>query len=196
MAEMKGESDMSSVSTLMTTEEMLALPENGMERDLIRGELREKPVTVRNRFHSTAESKIVGFLTLWELQKTQSLGRICSGEAGCILQRNPDTTVGIDVAYFSAETVARQTDATTLFDGAPLLAVEILSPTDQMEEIEEKIDEYLAVGVPLVWIVNLKRRTVTVYRPDAKPQLFNDTQELSGDPHLLGLRVPVAMIFE
>lgn len=37
---------------LMTTEEMLALPENGVERWLIRGQLREKPMALRNRWHS------------------------------------------------------------------------------------------------------------------------------------------------
>lgn len=36
----------------MTTADMLALPENGVERWLIDGKLREKPMTVRNRFHS------------------------------------------------------------------------------------------------------------------------------------------------
>ena len=38
----------------VTTEQLLAMPDDGMERWLIRGELREKPMTVRNRFHSRA----------------------------------------------------------------------------------------------------------------------------------------------
>jgi Uma2 family endonuclease len=38
-------------------------------------------------------------------------------------------------------------------------------------------------------------RTVTIYRPDARPQLFNEDQELNGDPHLPGFRVPVARLF-
>ena len=43
---------MATVATLMTTEELLALPEDDVERWLIDGELRERPMTVRNRFHS------------------------------------------------------------------------------------------------------------------------------------------------
>jgi Uma2 family endonuclease len=39
-------------------------------------------------------------------------------------------------------------------------------------------------------------RTITVYRADAKPQLFNDSQELSAEPHLPGFRVPVAEVFQ
>ena len=49
---------MATVVTPMTTEEMLALPDNGMERWLIDGELRERPMTVRNRFHRAAVSAV------------------------------------------------------------------------------------------------------------------------------------------
>ena len=46
---------MSQVATIsrMTIEEMLALPDNGYDRELIRGELREEPMTRRNRGFTT-----------------------------------------------------------------------------------------------------------------------------------------------
>ena len=53
----------------------------------------------------------------------------------------------------------------------------------------------LAAGVALVWVINPRYRTVTVYRPDAEPEMFNIHQELSGDPHMPGFRVRVADIF-
>ncbi|HEY8504313.1 MAG TPA: Uma2 family endonuclease, partial [Gemmataceae bacterium] len=49
---------------------------------------------------------------------------------------------------------------------APDLAVEVVSPNDLYYEIEQKIEDYLSVGVPLVWVVNPEVRTVHVYRPD------------------------------
>ena len=49
----------------MTTEEMLALPQNGVERWLIRGELREVPMTVRNRRHSRLMARIAYLLESW-----------------------------------------------------------------------------------------------------------------------------------
>jgi Uma2 family endonuclease len=193
---MNGASAMSQATSLMTTEELLALPENGVDRELIRGELREHPMTRRNRHHSRAEARIAGLLTIWHLQQPQPRGDVLSGEAGCILRRNPDTTVGIDVCYVSAETARRHSGDTELIDGPPILAVEVLSPKDVLEEVEEKVSEYLAAGVKLVWLVNPYRRTVTVFRPDAEPQLFNVTQEVSGDPHLPGFKAAVAAIFE
>src|SRR5689334_17467074 len=88
--------------SLMTTEEMLALPENGMDRELINGELREYPMTKRNQWHSSTEANIAYYLKGWRDQNPDRGGRVVSGEAGFRLRRNPDTTVGIDVAYVSA----------------------------------------------------------------------------------------------
>src|SRR5690349_20342695 len=87
----------------LTTEDLLALPENGTDRELIRGELREKPVTRRNRRHSRTMVRIGYLLERWLQRQPEPRGEVVCGEAGFRLLRNPDTTVGIDVAYVSAE---------------------------------------------------------------------------------------------
>jgi Uma2 family endonuclease len=98
--------------------------------------------------------------------------------------------------YVSANVVVHQTQESTLIDGVPTLAVEILSPNDTIEEIREKIAVYQSAGVALIWILNPYYRTVTVYRSGAEPDAFNALEELSGEPHLPGFRVPVARLFE
>jgi Uma2 family endonuclease len=180
---------------LMTAEQLLALPNDKMERWLIRGELREQPMTVRNFVHSGIMACVTYALEAWRRQQAEPRGKVLCGEAGCRLQRDPETVVGIDVVYVSAEVAARRPDDTSLIDGVPVLVVEILSPNDTLENTEEKIDSYLEAGVPLVWIINPYRRTVTVHQPGEKPVLFNSSQELSGEPHLPGFRVPVADLF-
>ena len=187
---------------LMTTEELLALPDDGVERWLIRGQLREKkpqpgekPMTIRNRTHSRIMVRVSRFLDVWLDQQPEPRGQVLCGEAGVKLRRDPDTTVGIDVVYVSAEVAARPSEDTTLIDGVPVLAVEILSPNATVEEINEKTDDYLAAGVPLVWVIDPHHRTVEIFRPGAEPELVNVRQELSGEPHLPGFRVPVAQLF-
>lgn len=190
---------------LMTTEQLLALPDDGVERWLIRGQLREKPamvgqlrgkkMTVRNRWHSRTMIRVGYVLESWLLGQPEPRGSVLGGEAGVRLRRDPDSTVGIDVVYVSAEVAARNPNDTTLIDGAPVLAVEILSPNDTVEEIHEKIDEYLTAGVPLIWIIDPRRRTVTIYRPGQEPEFVNARQELSGEPELPGFRVRVADLF-
>lgn len=191
---------MATVAIPMTTEELLAMPDDGIERWLIDGELREfsreHPMTVRNRFHSRAMICVGTELELWGRQQQTPRGQVLGGEVGVRLRRDPDTTVGVDVVYVSAEVVVRQTDETTLIDGVPTLAVEILSPKNTVEEITDKITVYKSAGVPLVWVLNPYDRTVTVYRPGAEPEPLNALAELSGEPHLPGFRVPVARLFE
>ncbi len=179
----------------MTTESMLALPNNGVERWLVRGEVREKPMTVRNRLHSMVLMSLGTCLKIWRDSQPEPRGAVLGGEAGVRLTRDPDTTVGIDIIVVSAETLARQTDATTLIDGVPLLAVEILSPNDTIDEINEKIDVYLAVGVPLVWIIDPYRRTAAVYRPGHPARLVTEGQQLSGESVLPGFSVALADLF-
>jgi Uma2 family endonuclease len=186
----------STVAELMTTEDLLALPPNGMDRWLIRGELREKPMTVRNRFHSRIMTRVAKFLDNWLDQQPAPRGSVLCGEAGCKLRTNPDTTVGIDVVYISAEVLARQTDETSLIEGVPILVVEILSPNDTEQETNDKVGEYLAAGVALVWVIDPHDRTVLAYEPGAGPKFFGHGQDLVAEPHLPDFRVPLARLFE
>lgn len=153
-------------------------------------------MTVRNRFHSRVMIRVGKFLDNWLDEQPSPHGQVLGGEAGVRLRHDPDTTVGIEVVYVSAEVVVAQTGDTTLFDGVPTLAVEILSPKDTIEEIHEKLALYRQAGVALVWLLDPYSQTVVVHRPDAEPALFNVHQELSGEPHLPGFRVPVARLFE
>lgn len=188
---------------LMTTEELLALPDDGVERYLIRGELREihpdrkgrDDVTIRNRHHCRVTTEMVYVLRRWLDPLPHPRGRVYTGEVGVRLRGDPETTVGIDVVYVSADTEARQTRDTTLVDGVPVLAVEIMSPSTTFQLIEEKVEAYLDCGVPLVWVVNPSFRTVTVHRPGAEPLALDARDTLSGDPELPGFSCPVADLF-
>lgn len=182
--------------SFMTTDELLALPEDGVRRDLIRGELWEEPMTYRNPTHSRREARITSVLERWLENQAEPRGAVLSGEAGFRILRNPDTTVGIDVAYISADLAAQTPEDARIVDGPPVLAVEILSPSDTQQKITNRIRDYLAANVGLIWIVEPVFRTITVYRPDAHPQLFHVEQELSGEPHLPGFSVALKEIFE
>lgn len=188
---------MSTVLQLMTAEEFLALPtDDGIDRELIRGQLRERPMTYRNRWHGRVEARTAALLIIWLDNNPPAKGVVYSGEIGTILRHDPDTIVGIDVALFPPAVVERQTEVTTLIDGIPLLAVEILSPSDRNDEVREKVQDYLAAGVRLVWVIDPYFQTVQVHRPDAKPESFNTDQVLTGGPDLPGLQIPVARLFE
>ncbi len=189
----------------MSVEEFLALPEDGVHRELIKGTVREERdilplddrgllVTVGNRFHSRIEARFCYFLVDWLEKQPAPRGDVVCGEAGFRLRGTEDSLVGVDVALASAELVAATKPTQKIFDGPPLLAVEILSPNDTHEDIVEMVSAYLEVGT-VVWVVDPDFETVTVHQPDRDSETFRPRQELSGDPYLPGFRVSVARLF-
>jgi Uma2 family endonuclease len=179
----------------MTTDQLLALPDDGRERWLIHGELREGEMTRRNRGHSKIEATIAYVLKAWSRTQPEPRGEVLVGEAGVRLRRDPDTTVGVDVAYISAATADANPDEERIVDGVPILMVEILSPTDKHEDVREKVSSYLACGVGLVWVVDPSFRTITIYRGDAEPVMYNVTHTLDAGQFLPGFVVAVKDIF-
>jgi Uma2 family endonuclease len=179
----------------MTVEEFLALPDDGVHRELIRGVVRENEMTYRNRFHASTETKIAQFLANWSDERPEPRGEVVDGEAGFRLRGTKESLVGIDVAYVSPELLAATGPKQAIFDGPPVLAVEILSPSDQNDDVLEKIETYLDAGVAVVWEVEPRLRTVRVHRPGQDPVMFNASQELTAEPELPGFRVPVARLF-
>lgn len=181
---------------LISADDLLALPDNdNVDRELIAGELREKPMTRRNRRHTRTSTRLAQLLQNWLDTQPPPRGEVLTGDAAFRLARNPDSLVGIDLAYISAEQAAHIPDAVSFIDGAPILAIEILSPSDKHEEVVEKIELYLSTGVALVWVVDPDLRTVAVHRPETAPILFNVLQDLTAEPHLPGFRVPVSELF-
>jgi Uma2 family endonuclease len=183
----------------MTVEEFLALPDDGVERWLIRGELRENresDMNRRNPDHSRAMTNVAGLLREWARQQKGTRGTVYTGDAAFKLRPDSPTLVGIDVAYVSADLRAKTPKGKKVIEGVPILAAEILSPSDVHSDMTEKVQEYLDVGVAVVWIIDPDFETVAAYTRDNEPKLFNRGQELTAEPHLQGFNVRVSELFE
>jgi Uma2 family endonuclease len=187
--------EITTIPKTMTAEDLISLPDDGVEREIYHGVVRERPMTLRNHMHSAVEANIVYLLITWLKANPNIGGRVHSGEAGFRLKRNPDTFVGIDVAYVSRGHLATHDRSKSFYEGAPVLAVEILSPSDTHEDVVRKVKAYLAVGTVL-WLVDPDLQTVTVYRPEEKQAILDLDEELSGEPYLPGFRVMLAAFFE
>jgi Uma2 family endonuclease len=186
-----------------TVTDLLAMPDDGVERWVIRGHLRMKPGHadargfVRSRTEALILANVGSALVTWSRQQPDPRGAVYAGRAGVIFARNPDTVIGVDVAFAPAAVVAVQDDdTTTLLDGVPTLVVEILSPNDTVEQFHGKVREYLRAGVPVVWVIDPEDRTVKVYRPGFEPDSFNVTHRMPEHPALPGFAPGVAELFE
>ncbi|MBI4568483.1 MAG: Uma2 family endonuclease [Planctomycetes bacterium] len=75
---------------------------------------------------------------------------------------------------------------------APDLVVEVTSPRDIYERVEQKAEEYLAAGVRLVWVVRPMLRSVRVCRADGSTVVLKESDRLDGGDVLPGFSVRVA----
>jgi Uma2 family endonuclease len=78
---------------------------------------------------------------------------------------------------------------------APDLAVEVLSPSNTPEEMARKLREYFAAGVRLVWLVDQRARTVTVYTSPDHSEVLRGSDTLTGDPVLPGFAISLKSLF-
>lgn len=122
-------------------------------------------------------------------------GYVVSTEAGFVLARDPDTVRAPDVAFVTAERTAAQERPEGFFEGAPDLAVEVVSPTDAGEAIEAKVLDYLDAGTRQVWVVYPRRRTVRVVESRQVSRILGADDTLDGGDLLPGFAVRVGELF-
>jgi Uma2 family endonuclease len=181
---------MTTGTRLITAEELWAMPNKGL-LELVRGEVRT--VAPAGFEHGAVIMNVA--LPLGAYVKAQRLGVVLGAETGFVLKRNPDIVRGADVAFVSATRIPAGRLPVKFWEGPPDLAVEVISPSDVVREIEERVADYLDAGTRLVWVVNTKRKTVTVSRPGIEPLVLRDGDAIEGSDVVPGFRLDVADVF-
>ncbi len=176
---------------LLTGDELLRLPHlNPCE--LVNGRIVR--MTPTNADHGRIEVNVA--VALKAFVRTQNLGSVMAGEVGIFTRRNPDTVRAADVLFLSHEREALRTRRQGFLDVAPDLIVEVLSPEDRPGEMQQKLSEYVAIGVRLVWVADPATRTVRAYRGLDDVRSLNVGDVLTGEEILPGFTMPVAAVFE
>ena len=183
------------IEETMSVNEFIPLLDDSIDRELIRGRLREWPRRFHTPAHGVTLTNFCSLLKKWEESQPRPRPCVHGFGAGFLLRRDPDTLIGSDVSIASAEQMTVTPRDQFYFDGPPILAVEILEPWDTHGDIVERVKEYLAAGA-VVWEVDPDFRRVSVHRQGHEVELLNASKELSADPYLPGFRVAVASIFD
>ena len=113
-------------------------------------------------------------------------------ETGYVFDRNSDLTRGPDISFIRTERIPPDHDDEDFYEVVPDCVVEVRSKNDRLHEVRSKAEEYVGFGVPLVVVVDPKRRRIEVHRPGAKPVILNEGDTLDGGDVLPGFRVAVA----
>jgi Uma2 family endonuclease len=176
---------------LMTAEELAKLAPEASRGELVEGEFIS--MSPAGFMHGRIALKIGTYLNLFVLK--HKLGEAYAAETGFILKRNPDTVRAPDVAFVTAERAARQSQETGFFEGAPDLAVEVISPSEMMDEIENKLFDYLNAGTQVVWLVFPRTQSITAYRSLTDIRTYSVEDAIDCAELLPGFTLAVKEIF-
>jgi Uma2 family endonuclease len=176
----------------LTPDDLLKMPDEGRDFELVNGELKELNVSFPSTFIA---GKV--YFQLESHVGPRSLGWVTS--EGTSYRCFPDDETRVrraDVAFHRLDRLtADQARAEGHCTVVPDLVVEVVSPNDLADELNEKRIEWLEAGAQLVWVVHPVQQTIHAYRADGSVVLLRRTDTLTADPVLPEFRVPAADLF-
>jgi Uma2 family endonuclease len=182
---------METMTQLMTAEELLVMPRRDCRYELVLGVLR---VMEPAEFEHGKVTMIVAS-SLYQFVEENKLGIICAAETGFKISTNPDTVRAPDVAFLTNEQLERIGNPKGYWPGAPDLAVEVISPNDNYEDVMDTVLEWLDAGCRMVVTVNPRKRNVAVYRSLDDIEMLTENGILDGGDVVPGWSMPVRNIF-
>jgi Uma2 family endonuclease len=172
-----------------TWQEALALPD-GERFEVINGELRERRMSLRSAAIAT---RLVHYLFRW--MDAGHPGTVAGSDGGyTIFPWMPGDVRMPDASYISADRMP-ETPERGWGSIPPEFAAEVVSPNDQVQDAEDKAEDYIRAGVDLVWVVVPSTRSVHVWRADGTRSVLRDGETLTGEAVLRGFEVAVTDLF-
>ena len=175
--------------TCYTPEDLLTL-QDGKRYELVDGRLVERNMGM--------ESSWVGTRLLARLERyseENQLGWVFAADSGYqCFPHEPSLVRRPDVSFVKAGRYPKGAPPRGWSRIAPDLAIEVVSPNDTVYGLEEKLEDYRRVEVPLIWVVNPESRTAMVYRRDGSVSFLRETAELEGEDIVPGFRCPLREI--
>ncbi len=175
--------------TLMSIEEYDALPEKeGVKYELNEGELiavAPSPRLAHNRVRDRLDRRLANFV------EDHNLGEVTMETDFRLSQgavRIPD------VAFIRLTRIAG-IDPKQRLEGAPDLAVEVVSPNDDPDDLVLKVQQYLRFGARAVWVLYPEARMAYVYKPGERPEVREANQNLEDSDLLPGFSIPLSELF-
>jgi Uma2 family endonuclease len=164
-------------------------PQGPVDYELDNGRL----VTVAppGNHHAAILTKLVAALYLQG--ETRGLGK-ARVEVGIVLWRRPagDRLVGADAAFVASARLPLRESREDYLETIPDLVVEVRSKNDSDDELEQKVRDYLTVGVRCVWVVDPGQRWIAAHRPGQPPRVFTESEDVTIDDIIPGFRLAVA----
>jgi len=169
---------------------MLDRCDDGELYELVDGQLLEKRLS---DFAQLVATNLNDELVVWCRRTT--LGRSFVEATFRCFPHAPEMVRRPDVAYLSNQQLAGYRWGHGHFAVAPDLAVEVVSPGDEVYELDRKIGDYFRAGVRRVWVINPEQQTVRVHRGPGDLSEVVGESELADEELLPGFRCSLPVLF-
>jgi len=173
---------------LLTGADLLEMGDIGPS-ELVGGEI--TPMSPTQNLHGWLVMELARRLGNFNTERR--LGWVLGAESGLFTRRNPDTVRGMDIAFISRRRLPAL--APGFLTVAPELVVEVVSPSDRLDGVRQKIVEHFNAGVDRVWIVEPGQRKVLVFRAPAELTELGEDDTLRGEGVLAGFELPLRELF-
>ncbi|OCQ89118.1 hypothetical protein AMR42_18175 [Limnothrix sp. PR1529] len=175
-----------------TDAEFMALGRDGHRHEWVNGQL----IDMGNSGAKHGYLAIILSAALFTVVAAQKLGALFDSSTAFKMKNGNKRSP--DISFFAKERLQGLDDLPIGFlEGAPDLVVEILSPTNTIEEIDEKLIEYFENGARLIWVINPRQNHVLVYRSATEPdRLLKLTDQLDGEEIIPGFSLSVSQLFQ
>lgn len=174
---------------IWTDEEFMALPE-GERYELVNGELIDMGNSGME--HGSFGAFLAGSIELYV--RPHKLGATCDSSTAFTMKSGNKRSPGVSfVAKERLQGLKRLPQG--FFQGAPDLAVEVISPSHTYEEIHAKVVEYFDSSARLVWVIHPDEQWVMVYRSPQPDRLLKVTDTLDGEEVIPGFALPISEFF-
>ncbi|MGL5032416.1 MAG: Uma2 family endonuclease, partial [Microcystaceae cyanobacterium] len=159
-------------ANVWTDAEFMALPDDGHHYEIVNGELIDMGNS--GALHGYVCSLLLAALSGYIVPK--KLGVILDSSTAFKMKNGNKRSP--DIAFFAKERLQGvKTLPSGYLEGAPDLVVEVLSPGNTVEEIDEKLSEYFENGSRLIWVISPTRHYVLVYRSAQEPDRLLKMQD-------------------
>lgn len=177
------------LSKPVTLAEFSELTRDGQNHEVVGGELITMPPA--KSLHSRIAHlvfKLIGRFLVEEAELETFL------EVGYVLSLSPLTVRQPDISVLRKDRVWA-TPPDSYFEGAPEIAIEIVSPSDGAEYLEGKVRDYLAAGAREVWVLYPKTKHVHIFCRTGEWRVLSETQIVESPELLPGFSVKVSEFF-
>lgn len=183
----------------ITAEAVEKLAAQGIHTEIIAGQwvnaIEDNTMAVGKR-HSLIGARLI--TALMSYLADYSIGQVYQDGLGYVLKGSPSQIELMympDVSFVQSARIVQE-NPDSFYYQAPDIAIEIISPSEGAEEIQEKLDNYLDYGTGQVWQVYPKQQKVMIYFPDGRAVSYRPGQIIEENPLLPDFRLEVSKLFD